>query len=147
MAKTIIQTIGPLYGEVVNGTVYGQPNGSIYIPSTNTITLTGTSKIKNFVVGGAYRVRFVDDGGLAQNAIIVAQSQDIASNIRLVLATDSDLDTIVATRDFAAGQFNLVQANLFNDYQLTSETTYYVGALLVNNNTPVATDSVEVVAE
>lgn len=28
--RTIIQKIGPLYGEVVNGTVFGQPNGSVY---------------------------------------------------------------------------------------------------------------------
>lgn len=30
--KTIIQTIGPLYGEPINGSVFGQPNGSVAVP-------------------------------------------------------------------------------------------------------------------
>ena len=44
--KTIIQTIGPLYGEVVNGSVFGQPNGSEARPPQNVpaeIILSGDS--------------------------------------------------------------------------------------------------------
>lgn len=33
--RTIIQTIGPLYGEIVNGSVFGQPNGSEARPAPN----------------------------------------------------------------------------------------------------------------
>jgi hypothetical protein len=50
--RTIIQTIGPLYGEIVNGTVFGQPNGDIARPSPNVPTalvvetVTGTEYVK-----------------------------------------------------------------------------------------------------
>lgn len=148
MAKTIIQTIGPLYGEVVNGTVFGRPNGSIYVPSTNVVDIINYSgKIKNFAVGAANRVRFVNDQGQALYFTLVAQSQDIASNMRLVLASDSDLTTVLAYGDVVAGVFNLTSNNLFADYELTPAETYYVGLLLMNNNVPVATKVVEVVAE
>lgn len=33
--KTVIQKIGPLYGDVINGSVFGQPNGSEAIPPVN----------------------------------------------------------------------------------------------------------------
>lgn len=43
--KTIIQKLPTIYGEVTNGSVYGQPNGSIARPPQNvpvSITLSGT---------------------------------------------------------------------------------------------------------
>jgi hypothetical protein len=56
--KTIIQTIGPLYGEVVNGTVFGQPNGSIAVPSNPVPTLDVKVIAANQYVKGIAR-----DGG------------------------------------------------------------------------------------
>lgn len=68
--RTIIQTIGPLYGEVVNGSVFGQPNGSVAVqPSgpSNPNTLTITNKPGYIVgvptTGGKYTITFCDSGG------------------------------------------------------------------------------------
>lgn len=58
--KTIIQTIGPLYGEVVNGSVFGQPNGSEAIPTTSSIVLSVSSD-------AAYVKYAVDSLGYAYN--------------------------------------------------------------------------------
>lgn len=68
--KTIIQTIGPLQGEVVNGSVFGQPNGSVAVqPSgpTSPNTLTITNK-PGYIVGvptstGSYTITFCDSAG------------------------------------------------------------------------------------
>jgi hypothetical protein len=147
MGKTIIQTIGPLYGEVVNGTVFGRPNGSIYVPASNIIKLSNvTSKINNFVVGTGYRVRFVDGDGNAVVYKVSAESQDISSYMRIVLASDSDLKNVLGIQNFNAGIFNETPVNIVLNYELTAETTYYVGAVLVNNDVPVAVDVVEVVS-
>ena len=49
--KTIIQALPTIYGEAVNGSVLGQPNGSIARPPQNfigTITLSGDSVIVTY---------------------------------------------------------------------------------------------------
>ena len=46
--RTIIQDFPTIYGEIVNGSVYGQPNGSIARPPQNipaSITLSGNAKV------------------------------------------------------------------------------------------------------
>lgn len=46
--KTIIQDFPTIYGEIVNGSVYGQPNGSIARPPQNipsSIVLSGNAKV------------------------------------------------------------------------------------------------------
>jgi hypothetical protein len=110
--KTIIQTIGPLYGEVVNGSVFGQPNGSIARPSQNTpasvsisgnsatLTLTGTAvggTISKYALAGVSMeiqgidsVSFVkadcyNSGGVA---IANVQSDVIAVPAQLIGGTD-----------------------------------------------------------
>lgn len=65
--KTIIQTIGPLYGEVVNGSVFGQPNGSEARPAPNTsasVTISGVSGKLTFVenIPGGALVRYTLGG-------------------------------------------------------------------------------------
>ena len=47
--RTILQKIGPLYGEDVNGTVFGQPNGSEYIPPKNFIEIVESFPNRNYV--------------------------------------------------------------------------------------------------
>ena len=144
MGRTIIQPIGPLYGEAVNGTVFGRPNGSVYVPSTNTIELINTTPyIMNQTVGGNKRVKFCTSDGNAIKYGYVAQAQDIASNIRVVLATDSDLSTIVAIYNMTAGIFNQTEiTNVIGNYELDSETTYYVAGVMINNGQSVATSTV-----
>ena len=49
--RTIIQTIGPLYGESVNGSVFGQPNGSVARPAPNvsaSVIVSGDSATLTF---------------------------------------------------------------------------------------------------
>lgn len=147
MGKTIIQTIGPLYGDVVNGTVFGRPNGSIYIPSSNAITLTLPAgyeyvTIVNFDYGD--RFKLCDSSGVVTNleAHVVAESQDTASYIQSYLSEDSDGATVLGVeRNFPAGQFNITIANIgtANDVTLTAKTYYYVVRLVSASGVPVAT--------
>lgn len=46
--RTIIQTLPTIYGEAINGSVYGQPNGSIARPPQNvplSVNLSGTVEL------------------------------------------------------------------------------------------------------
>ena len=148
MGRTIIQPIGPLYGEAVNGTVFGRPNGSIYVPPTNLIEIVGaTGYITNVNSGGEKRVRFSDALGADSLFDVIAQSQDPSSYVDVVLADDADLSVNVQSRIFNAGSFNLTALSINRDYELTIGNTYYVAALLMNNGEPVASSTVyEVVA-
>lgn len=86
--KTIIQTIGPLYGEVVNGTVFGQPNGDIARPIPNvapSVTLSGDNGKLTLVSSSAafskYTISdvtfdFVNAGLIANNNVIVRNSSN-----------------------------------------------------------------------
>lgn len=83
--KTIIQTIGPLYGEVVNGSVFGQPNGSVAVqPSgpSNPNTLTITNK-PGYIIGvptssGKYTVTFCDsDGTVVSSPLTIAATSNV----------------------------------------------------------------------
>lgn len=137
MAKTIIQTIGPLYGEVVNGTVFGRPNGSVYVPSTNTISIDiPNPKTLERLSNGAYKVT-----GTLQ---VVAESQDIASNIVLSVFEDSDLTTQLGdSRSLPAGNFNGSWSYIsYGNTEIVADHTYYVVAYLMNNGVPVATSSI-----
>ena len=80
---TIVQDYGPIYGEVVNGTVQGRPNGSVYVPLSNTISLS----IQDLYIKLDTNI-FVcnDQGNRKYTANVVAQSQDLASNINIEVA-------------------------------------------------------------
>lgn len=151
MGKTIIQTIGPLYGEAVNGTVFGRPNGSIYVPNTNSITLEILESfryLKKF--GNNFRFTNASDSQ-ADTSKLVAISQDTSAYMRLEIATDEEMEHIVAqggqtlTRNFGAGFFNA----LFNyigtksAIEIEDGTTYYArGALMSATGVPVAVSTV-----
>lgn len=142
---TIIQDYGPIYGEIVNGTVQGRPNGSIYVPLSNIITLNMSQSYLKFD-----NIRYVNANGNGVGSMIeiVAQSQDLASYIETSIYSDSACTTLVGrSLQQAAGQFNktilgvaLPTVNGVND--LTTGNTYYVRAQLMNNGTPVATSTV-----
>lgn len=144
MAKTIIQTIGPLYGESVNGTVFGRPNGSIYIPASNVITVNtkGYAYVKS--VGTSANVLTQSSGVGQFGAEIVAQSQDIASYIMVQLSDDVDFTTY-GSRTYPAGNFNVGPAYMINTnvLEIVAETTYYLRAVLYSSNgEPVAVSDV-----
>lgn len=138
MGKTTIQTIGPLYGEVVNGTVFGRPNGSVYVPPTNTIVLTVQASTTVTVNASGYL-------DLSKSIFMVAESQDIASNIFVALYSDSDCETQVGLgRAESAGQFNRTIGNVgkAGEDTITPGTSYYIRAQLMNNGVAVATSSI-----
>lgn len=151
MGKTIIQTIGPLYGESVNGTVFGRPNGSIYIPSSNTITLSLAESNRYIVLDDTYYKLCNSVGVPAQvGAYVVAESQDLQNYIQFQIGTSADFSTIIGTRSRVAGAFNITGAVVAQGADLPAiedETTYYLRAVLMSaNGDPVAVSSaVEVV--
>lgn len=142
MAKTIIQTIGPLYGEVVNGTVFGRPNGSIYVPSQNTISMSIPANRVYIRDNTTNVVICTSTGSIAWNPNsekinTVAQSQDTANNIVIDIATDSDFTDIIAKYPAAAGSFNIFNTYFIetDDYAgITAGTTYYIRARLVSGS-------------
>ena len=141
MAKTIIQTIGPLYGDVVNGTVFGRPNGSVYVPPSNTIALTLADSLRFVKNDGAGYLSICSSSGSvpypqSQNnrIVLVAQSQDSQNYIGTELATDSDFTDIVGTYTYVAGQFNILGRTFLSEETIVDETTYYLRAVLYSAN-------------
>lgn len=153
MGKTIIQTIGPLYGEVVNGTVFGRPNGSIYVPIANTISVSepGNKYIRKDTSadGKSYYYVLCNASGVIQwNNLIkaVAESQDIQNYIELQVSDSSDFTTFYQ-RDITAGQFNIQQTYVAGPSavelpDIVQGDTYYIRAVLMSaGGVPVATSS------
>lgn len=150
MPRTIIQSIGPLYGEDVNGTVFGRPNGSIFVPSTNTISLTfpaGVSYIRKRS-GSPTDIDSCRSNGVVSRGVVVAEAQDLASFVVIQVcdSADFDDDDNIASRTFGAGLFNFQPAGLANgagDYTITDGATYYVRAVLMaSTGVPVAVSEV-----
>ena len=144
MGRTIIQPIGPLYGEDVNGTVFGRPNGSIYVPPTNTISaVLAEEYIKKGSNGWLLLCNSSGVSAITGGIKISASSQDNLAYIKVELSDDSDFGNIIATRDYSAGMFNIVGNNVLwgeNEVTIVSETTYYYHAVLVaSTGVPIAT--------
>lgn len=151
MGKTIIQTIGPLYGEVVNGTVFGRPNGSVYVPVVNTISINLEDRFKfvrkfTFAYGDRYIVcTSTGSGGAIQT---IAESQDTASYISTHLE-DANGNVIGTERANAAGLFNIstntVGSVAESDPAIVADEIYFIVAVLYSaSGVPVATTKQEV---
>ena len=154
MGRTIIQPIGPLYGEAVNGTVFGRPNGSIYIPASNTIdgTIVPSTydKIRIVSYGFGKRLQICGDTGTWGNSIYlkaVAQSQDTASNIR-VHVEDGDGVAVGGAINATAGSFNrdfIYMGTAADDTALVADDPYtIVLELMSSSGVAVATDTISV---
>lgn len=136
---TIVQDYGPIYGEVVNGTVQGRPNGSVYVPLYNSVTLSlATSDDKLRTDGTSYFI--------LGRVKLVAESQDLTSLIRTSLYLDASLATQIGSyRNFTAGQFNIypqaIASVVAGDPALVAGNKYYIRAELVNNGAVVAASS------
>lgn len=139
---TIIQDYGPIYGEVVNGTVQGRPNGSVYVPSSNIINarlLRAGLRIRNSNTNTLY---ICNNSGqsVAKSVIAVAEAQDLASYIRYEVGTTNEFTTS-AHRDMTSGQFNIETSIVAHvspdDFTIIADETYYVRALLVASTNDV----------
>lgn len=147
MGKTIIQTIGPLYGEVTNGTVFGRPNGSVYVPSQNTISATIPDDRKYIRNSGEYLLICTNAGiinyGQSERMHVVAQSQDIANYIMLEISDVSDFSNIIGTENRNAGTFNDYVMGAKSETVIVSAKTYYIRFRLMSATAvPVATSDV-----
>ena len=139
MPRTIIQSIGPLYGEAVNGTVFGRPNGSVYVPPSNKIVLIDNNA---GIIGKNVNNQNLQ---LDQRIGLIADSQDSSSYIRTGVFTDSDCTTLFGNaNNLPAGNFNYpaVLTVGYNATAPTTGTTYYVRAFLINNGEIVAVSDV-----
>ena len=142
--STIVQNYGPIYGEVVNGTVQGRPNGSVYVPISNTINATVPDDC-TMSYGGTYPNR-VYLSAIEVNAI----AQDLASNVRLTIYKDAELTQEFLVNNWTAGTFNISARNARigsrnEDDPIEDEKTYYGIVQLMNNNTPVATSTAVII--
>ena len=144
MAKTIIQSIGPLYGEVVNGTVFGRPNGSIYVPPFNTVKLNLAETYRFIVAYSDTVYRTCNSEGNPAYAYFyyVAEAQDLATYIQAQVYTDEACTQLVASRSYSAGAFNGSGRDLNKADSIEDGATYYLRVQLMNNDSPVATSEV-----
>jgi hypothetical protein len=150
---TIVQEYGPIYGEVVNGTVQGRPNGSVYVPISNSISIDILAtrrfvRTRESLTPDKYDLVVCNSAGqiswVYERPEIVAVSQDLANNIQLQVADIADFSNIIGVLDFTAGMFNVQSAyiakNLDSDV-IVADSKYYVRAVLMANSTPVAVSS------
>ncbi len=146
MPRTIVQEYGPIYGEPVNGTVLGRPNGSVFVPISNVVNLSIGKEYAKYISNN--RIVVCDsDGTWANNpdyAIKVdALSQDLSSYIVVTAYTDEELTTVEASRTLTAGIFNYEVMILTNSQNtLSNGDPLYIVATLCNNGVPVATSDV-----
>ena len=141
---TIVQNYGPIYGEVVNGTVQGRPNGSVYVPITNTISITNPTTTPLTI---RREPTWNAPTGAKQtnvNLKLVAVSQDLSSYMKVTTYSDSDLTTVVGSPQvWTAGTFNGTPRNLgTQSTDLVQDATYYIIAELMNNGVAVATSDI-----
>lgn len=143
---TIVQEYGPIYGEVVNGTVQGRPNGSVYVPLSNTIELSisGEEFYVQNSTNPTYYV-FVTVGYFQ----VSAESQDMANYLQTQVFVDAECTTELGTRSYNAGIFNLSNYQHIVYVDKTDpnipdvgDTVYFRAQLMSMNGTPVATSDV-----
>lgn len=133
--KTILQKIGPLYGEAVNGTVFGQPNGSQSIPKINTIDLTvnpNFAYVTEKTISGNTRAVVCDSNGATGNgAYGVFALQTAAAVLAVAIYSDSACTTLVhrgtiTTNAYGATWTAGAIPSGINSGTITQGTTYYV---------------------
>lgn len=143
MGRTIIQPIGPLYGEAVNGTVFGRPNGSIYVPPTNTIKATiPDDYITILPYGGRNYLVICNSSGIRTGMVArIAESQDVANYMSWEISTDSEFSTSDIFNS-TPGNFNITDTSLARvaaSYTIGNGETYYLRAALFSaSGVPVA---------
>lgn len=138
--RTIIQTIGPLYGEVVNGSVFGQPNGSVARPPQNaavTAVISGTNgKLTKTTISGGQIAKYTLSG--------VSLDVSDYSGVEIVKTVIKNAaDTVIATggghvpaytfSDAVQGPANLIPTD-GDSLTMTVELRDVYGNVLVTSN-------------
>lgn len=101
--KTIIQAFPTIYGEAVNGSVLGQPNGSIARPPQNT---AGTVTLSGDTVTVTYTGKFpMISPEFAFYAVAgLTGSVSIASYAYLMVTVYNSTDTVIAVHQINFGE-------------------------------------------
>lgn len=145
--KTIVQEYGPIYGEPINGTVMGRPNGSVYVPPVNTASLffdEDTTYLRYHPSHPDWLCVCDSTGSMTvgpENVLsATAESQDLSSYLRWEVYSDAELSTLIAYRDWTAGIFNEWMGNVYNAVAnaFGNGDPLYCRVQLMNNGTPVA---------
>lgn len=137
--KTVIQKIGPLYGEAINGSVFGQPNGSVAVPPYNALVLMSANNDNAFIKKNG-------TGGY----VTCDTNGSVGTFLRYQIVTQLPLDAlwfvheVSATSDFASilssskSTVSEASKNVGNSnsgsLSITAGTTYYLRAKLTTRD-------------
>lgn len=135
--KTIIQTIGPLYGDDVNGSVFGQPNGSVYTPPANGLIVIQEDAAVNLVFNHAGFVSVGPTNQLDKSRVDLGVICQVEWNAIYELATDSAFTTIVSSRRLISTTMSSLPMERFglsSGYTVVNGTTYYGRVRIVEAN-------------
>lgn len=151
--RTIIQHIGPLYGEANTGTVFGQPNGSIavgqsYAPEPSpspevtdlwTISYYGDEYVKILEYRSTYYAYYSSDGSslLTKKALcniaLNTTISDTSAHMQLQLSTSQTFDSLLSSFNGSAGKFTSLPSTTHVTGNLTSGSTYYIRLALFDS--------------
>ena len=160
--RTIIQHIGPLYGELNTGTVFGQPNGSIAVSqnlvptpepsSKDEVTIWNLSYFKSvgttygtakyFKMTGSTTLKFsvtVDGSKYTSGYIcekeLLQSITDTNTVTRFEMATDESFSDIIFTGNLATDESTNLKTSFTNVTapSLTADTEYYIRILLYSS--------------
>lgn len=114
--RTIIQDFPTIYGEALNGSVYGQPNGSIARPPQNaagTITLSGDTVTVTYT--GKFPTLSPEFAFYTVEGL--TGSVNVASYSYLMVCVFNSTDTVIATHQINYGdEITLNSAGFFGPY-------------------------------
>lgn len=140
--KTIIQKIGPLYGEAVNGTVFGQPNGSQAVLPLD-IALSNIDATAAYVTAPSTGVWTCKSDGTRAKYCDVSFTSPIPVLCRFALYSDAACTNKVTetTRgpEKYADTIPLEAFAYFGIGSITPGTTYYGRVELIANGSIVKT--------
>ena len=134
---TIVQNYGPIYGEVVNGTVQGRPNGSVYVPLSNKIDISVDAGGEYLIESPANSIKVCNSSGQWKYTYYAAESQDLSNYVCIEILDSSD--NVISTVNKPAGLFNTKQFAIGGATIVNGDTYKVRAVLMASNGTPVAT--------
>lgn len=137
--KTVIQKIGPLYGEAVNGSVFGQPNGSVAVPPYNALVLLSANNNNAYIKkNGTGGYTTCDSNGAIGSFLsyqIIAQlPNDQLYFIHEVSATSDFASVLSASKSSVSESAKLIGSSSSGTLSIVAGTTYYLRARLTTRD-------------
>lgn len=143
MMKTIIQKLPTIYGEALNGSIYGQPNGSVARPPQNipaavvltgdsiTVTKTGTEGALTIYKIGGMTAAYTNLSMITDIGVIVKNSSDVS----IALADFAHIPGEYIVKGLtlsepANGDALTVIVNLYNGYDVVTSDNIAASAVI-----------------